>query len=112
MDNSKVKRSITKIYKNPKRIQVTTTFVLTTKEYYKIKEQYEKINNFILDLIHDYKREESESIMFFGLDLYEYPFGYEIKLISFISIELYNKRLAIVNKHKQVVRLSEKILSK
>lgn len=40
--------------------------------------------------------------------IYEAPFVYEISLFSFIDVKSYNKRLAIVNKHKRVVRLAEK----
>ncbi len=111
MDSSKVRRSTTKISKNSKRFQVKTTLFLTIEQYYKVKERYQKISNFALELVHNYKREENEGIMFMESKIYEYPFGDKVLLISFVDIESYNRRLVIVNKHKQIVKLAEKVLS-
>lgn len=108
IDNRKVRRSITRIFKNDRRVQIHTRFVLSTREYYEVKEQYQEINNFILELVSDYKYERNENLMFRWKLIYEAPFGCEISLFSFIDVKSYNKRLAIVNKHKQVVKLAEK----
>lgn len=107
MGSGKIKYSITKISKNSRRFKVTTTFFLTQEEYYKVIKHFQKINNFALKLVDDYKYEENEGIMFMESKMSEYPFGYKIHLISIVGIELYNKRLVIVNKHKRVVKLVE-----
>lgn len=112
MDSSEVRRSITNIFKNDKRVQVYTRFVLSTREYYEVKEQYEEINNFILELASDYKHEKNENLMFKWEWIYEAPFGCEISLVSFIDVKSYNKRLVIVNKHKRVIKLVEKLCQK
>lgn len=111
-DSCEVRRSVTNIFKNDRRVQVYTRFILSTREYYEAKEQYEEINNFILELVSDYKNEKNENLIFKWEWIYEASFGCEISLVSFIDIKSYNKRLIVVNKHKQVVKLAEKICQK
>ena len=110
MDSRKVISSRTQILKNDRRFQVNT-IILTTRDYYEVIDRFQKVSNFILELIDDYKREKDESLMFKEAIIFEYPFGNAIDLISFVNLESYNKRLTIVNKHKRVVKLAEKIMS-
>lgn len=112
MNSNEARRSITRVFKNDRRVQVYTRFVLSTREYYEVKEQYEEINNFILELTSDYKHEKNENLMFKWKWIYEAPFGCEISLVSFIDVKSYNKRLVIVNKHKRVIKLVEKLCQK
>lgn len=107
-----MRRSITRIFKNGRRFQVNTRIILSTREYYEAKEQYEEINNFILELVSDYKHEKNENLVFKWKWIYEAPFGCEISLVSFIDVKSYNKRLVIVNKHKRIVKLVEKLCKK
>lgn len=110
MNNSKVLSSRTKILKNDRKFQVNTKIILSTRDYYEIINKFQNISNFILELIDDYKREKDESLTFKESTIFEPPFGHEIDLISFVNIESYNKRLIVVNKHKQVVKLAERML--
>ena len=65
----------------------------------------------MFELAHDYKYEINERLFFKCEHLCKVPFGCEISLISFVDKKLYNKRLSIVNKHKRIVKMVEKILS-
>ena len=110
MDNRKVKRSITRIFKNNRKFQVFTRFILSLEEQKTISTKGFAIDEFILELINDYKYEESESLVFRKETNFISTFECEVELISFIENQFYNKRLAIVNKHRQVVKLAEKTL--
>lgn len=111
MDSREVISSRTQILKNDRRFQVNTRIILTTRDYYEVIDRFQKVSNFILELIDDYKREKDESLMFKEATIFGYPFGNAIDLISFVSLKSYNKRLTIVNKHKRVVKFAEKIMS-
>ncbi len=111
MNSSELLQSRTQILKNDRRFQVNTRIILTTRDYYEVIDRFQKVSNFILELIDDYKREKDESLMFKETTIFEYPFGNTIDLISFVDLESYNKRLTIVNKHKRVIKLAEKIMS-
>lgn len=111
MNSSELLQSRTQILKNDRRFQVNTRIILTTRDYYEVIDRFKKVSNFILELIDDYKREKDESLMFKEATIFEYPFGNAIDLISFVDLESYNKRLTIVNKHKRVIKLAEKIMS-
>lgn len=111
MDSSKVISSRTQILKNNRRFQVNTRIILTTRDYYEVIGRFQKVSNFILELVDGYKYEKDESLMFKEATIFEYPFGNAIDLISFVNLKSYNKRLTIVNKHKRVVKLAEKLLS-
>lgn len=111
LNSRKVIPSITQILKNDRRFQVNTRIVLSTRDYYEIIENFQNVNNFILELVSDYEYERNENLMFRWKGIYEAPFGCEISLFSFIDVKSYNKRLTIVNKHKRVVKLAEKTLA-
>ena len=110
MAKCKVRRSITRIFKNDRKFQVYTRFILSLEECKTILTEGFAIDEFILELINDYKYEESESLVFRKENNFSTPFECEVELISFIESQFYNKRLAIVNKHRQVVKLAEKTL--
>lgn len=110
MDSRKVKRSITRIFKNNRKFQVYTRFILSLEERKTILIKGFAIDEFILELINDYKYEESESLVFKKETNFISAFECEVELISFIENQFYNKRLSIVNKHRQVVKLAEKTL--
>lgn len=110
MDSSKVRRSITRIFKNDRKFQVYTRFILSLEERKTILTKGFAIDEFILELINDYKYEESESLVFKKETNFISAFECEVELISFIENRFYNKRLAIVNKHRKVVKLAEKTL--
>ena len=109
MDNCKVRRSITRIFKNDRKFQVYTKILLPLRERSIIQDKYIRIENFVFELTHDYKYERDERLVFKCEHLCEVPFGCEIRLISFVDKKLYNKRLSIVNKHKRIVKLIEKL---
>lgn len=111
MVKCEVRRSITRIFKNGRKFQVFTRFILSLEEQKTIFTEGFTIDEFILELINDYKYEESESLVFKKETSLIPAFECEVELISFIENKFYNKRLAIVNKHRQVVKLAEKILS-
>lgn len=111
MNSNEVRRSITRIFKNDRKFQVFTRFILSLEERKTILTEGFTIDEFILELINDYKYEESESLVFKKETNFISAFECEVELISFIENKFYNKRLAIVNKHRQVVKLAEKILS-
>lgn len=111
MAKCKVRRSITRIFKNNRKFQVFTRFILSLEERKTILIKGFSIDEFILELINDYKYEESESLVFRKENNFNPPFECEIELVSFVENAFYNKRLAVVNKHRRVVELVEKILS-
>lgn len=111
MVKCKVRRSITRIFKNDRNFQVYTKILLSLRECYIIKDKYIRIENFVLELTSGYKYERNERLVFKCEHLCEVPFECEISLTSFVDKKLYNKRLSIVNKHKQIVKMVEKILS-
>lgn len=111
LDSREVRRSITRIFKNDRKFQVYTRFILSLEERKTILTKGFAIDEFILELINDYKYEESESLVFKKETNFIPAFECEVELISFIENKFYNKRLAIVNKHRRVVELAEKILS-
>lgn len=110
MDSNEVRRSITRIFKNDRKFQVFTRFILSLEERKTILTKGLTIDEFILKIINDYKYEESESLVFKKEINFIPAFEYEVELISFIENKFYNKRLAIVNKHREVVKLAEKTL--
>lgn len=110
MAKCKVRRSITRIFKNDRKFQVFTRFILSLEERKTILIKGFSIDEFILELINDYKYEESESLVFRKENNFIPPFECEIELVSFVENRFYNKRLAIVNKHRKVVKLAEKTL--
>lgn len=112
MDSRKIRRSITRIFKNDRKFQVYTRFILSLEEYKIILTKGFTIDKFILELINDYKYEESESLVFKKETNFISKFECEVELISFIENQFYNKRLAIANKHRKVVKLAEKTLLK
>ena len=112
MNSNEVKRSITRIFKNDRNFQVCTKILLPLRGCYITQDKYIRIENFMFELTHDYKYERNELLVFKCEHLCEVPFGCEISLISFVDKKLYNKRLSIVNKHKRIVKMVEKILSK
>ena len=111
MAKYKVRRSITRIFKNDRKFQVFTRLILSLEERKTILIKGFSIDEFILELINDYKYEESESLVFRKENNFSSPFECEIELVSFVENAFYNKRLAVVNKHRRVVELVEKILS-
>lgn len=111
MDSRKVKHSITRIFKNDRNFQVFTKILLPLRERSIIQDKYIRIENFVFELTCDYKYERDECLVFKCEHLCKVPFGCEINLISFVDKKLYNKRLSIVNKHKRIVKMVEKILS-
>ena len=111
MVKCEVRRSITRIFKNDRKFQVFTRFILSLEERKTILIKGFSIDEFILELINDYKYEESESLVFRKENNFSPPFECEIELVSFVENAFYNKRLAVVNKHRRVVELVEKILS-
>lgn len=110
LDSNKVRRSITRIFKNDRKFQVFTRFILSLEERKTILTKGFAIDEFILELINDYKYEESENLVFKKETNFIPAFEYEVELISFIENKFYNKRLVIVNKHRKVVKLAEKTL--
>lgn len=110
MAKCKVRRLITRIFKNDRKFQVFTRFILSLEERKTILIKGFSIDEFILELINDYKYEESESLVFRKENNFSPPFECEVELISFIENKFYNKRLTIVNKHRKVVKLTEKTL--
>ena len=46
MDSRKVKRSITRIFKNDRKFQVCTKILLPLREYYIIQDKYIRMENF------------------------------------------------------------------
>lgn len=110
MAKCKVRRSITRIFKNDRKFQVFTRFILSLEERKTILTKGFAIDEFILELINDYKYEESERLVFRKENNFSPPFECEIELVSFVENAFYNKRLAIVNKHRKVVKLAEKTL--
>lgn len=110
LDSNKAIRSITRIFKNDRKFQVFTRFILSLEERKTILIKGFSIDEFILELINDYKYEESESLVFRKETNFISAFECEVELISFIENKFYNKRLAIVNKHRKVVKLAEKTL--
>lgn len=110
MDSREIRRSITRIFKNDRKFQVFTRFILSLEERKTILIEGFTIDEFILELINDYKYEESESLVFRKETNFISAFECEVELISFIENQFYNKRLAIVNKHRKVVKLAEKTL--
>lgn len=111
MVKREVRHSITRIFKNDRNFQVCTKILLPLKECYIIQDKYIRIENFVFELTHDYKYERNERLVFKCECLCEVPFGCKISLISFVDKKLYNKRLSIVNKHKRILKMVEKILS-
>lgn len=111
MNSNEARRSITRVFKNDRKFQVFTKFILSLEERKTILTKGFTIDEFILELINDYKYEESESLVFRKETNFISAFECEIELTSFAENTFYNKRLAIVNKHKRVVKLAEKILS-
>ena len=111
MVKCKVRRSITRIFKNDRKFQVYTRFILSLEERKTILIKGFSIDEFILELINNYKYEESEGLVFKKETNFSPPFECEIELTSFVENAFYNKRLAVVNKHRRVVELAEKILS-
>lgn len=111
LDSNKAIRSTTRIFKNDRNFQVCTKILLPLRESSIIQDKYIKIENFVFELTNDYKCERDEHLVFKCEHLCEVPFGCEIRLISFVDKKLYNKRLLIVNKHKRIVKMVEKILS-
>lgn len=111
MAKCKVRRSITRIFKNDRNFQVCTKILLPLRERSIIQDKYIRIENFAFELTCDYKCERDERLVFKCEYLCEVPFGHKINLISFVDKKLYNKRLSIVNKHKRIVKMVEKILS-
>lgn len=105
------KRYKTHIFKNDRKFQVHTTFILSLEECNVIRSRNFTICDFVIKLIDNYNREESENLVFGKEANFNPPFECEIGLISFVENAFYNKRLAIVNKHRLVVELAEKILS-
>lgn len=110
MVKCEVRLSITRIFKNDRKFQVYTRFILSLEERKTILIKGFAIDEFILELINDYKYEESENLVFRKENNFSPPFECEIELVSFVENAFYNKRLAIVNKHRQVVKLAEKTL--
>lgn len=110
MVKCKVRRSITRIFKNDRKFQVFTRFILSLEERKTILTKSFTIDEFILELINDYKYEESENLVFRKENNFSPPFECEIELVSFVENAFYNKRLAVVNKHRKVVKLAEKTL--
>lgn len=110
MAKCKVRRSITRIFKNDRKFQVFTRFILSLEERKTILTKGFAMDEFILELINDYKYEESENLVFKKETNFMSVFECEVELISFVENALYNKRLAVVNKHIRVVKLAEKIL--
>jgi hypothetical protein len=110
MNNNEVRRSITRIFKNDRKFQVYTKFILSLEERKVILTKGFSIDEFILELINDYKYEECESLTFKKEMNFISAFECEIELISFVENAFYNKRLAVVNRHKRVVELAEKTL--
>ena len=109
MNNCK-KRYKTRIFKNDREFQVSTRFILSLEERRTILIKCFSIDEFILELINNYKYEESEGLVFRKEYNFSPPFECEVELISFIENQFYNKRLAVVNNHRQVVKLAEKTL--
>lgn len=111
LDSNKAIRSTTRIFKNDRNFQVCTKILLPLRERSIIQDKYIRIENFAFELTCDYKCERDERLVFKCEYLCEVPFGRKINLISFVDKKLYNKRLSIVNKHKRIVKMVEKILS-
>lgn len=111
LDSNKAIHSTTRIFKNDRNFQVCTKILLPLRECSIIQDKYIRIENFVFELTSDYKYERDERLVFKCEYLYEVPFGRKINLISFVDKKLYNKRLSIVNKHKRIVKMVEKILS-
>lgn len=111
LDSNKAIRSTTRIFKNDRNFQVCTKILLPLRERSIIQDKYIRIENFVFELTCDYKYERDERLVFKCEYLCEVPFGRKINLISFVDKKLYNKRLSIVNKHKRIVKMVEKILS-
>lgn len=109
MNNCK-KRYKTRIFKKDREFQVSTRFILSLEERKTILIKGFSIDEFILELINNYKYEESEGLVFRKEYNFSPPFECEIELTSFVENAFYNKRLAVVNKHRRVVELAEKIL--
>lgn len=110
MVKCEVRRSITRIFKNDRKFQVYTRFILSLEECKTILTKGFAIDEFILELINNYKYEESESLVFKKETNFIPAFECEVKLISFIENKFYNKRLTIINKHRKVIKLAEKTL--
>ena len=111
LDSNKTIRSTTRIFKNDRNFQVCTKILLPLRERSIIQDKYIRTENFVFELTCDYKCERDEHLVFKCEYLCEVPFGHKINLISFVDKKLYNKRLLIVNKHKRIVKMVEKILS-
>lgn len=111
LDSNKAINSTTRIFKNDRNFQVCTKILLPLRERSIIQDKYIRIENFVLELTHNYKYERDERLVFKCEHLCEVPFGCKINLISFVDKELYNKRLSIVNKHKRIVKVIEEIVS-
>lgn len=111
LDSRKAVRSTTRIFKNDRNFQVCTKILLPLRERSIIQDKYIRIENFAFELTRDYKYERNERLDFKCEHLCEVPFGCGIILTSFVDKELYNKRLSIVNKHKRIAKMIEKILS-
>lgn len=110
MSKYKPKRYKTSIFKDNRKFQVHTKFILSLEECNVIRSKGFTIYDFVIELINEYNREESENLVFGKEANFSPPFECEVELISFIENQFYNKRLAIVNKHRKVVKLAEKTL--
>ena len=85
MVKCEVRRSITRIFKNDRKFQVFTRFILSLEERKTILTEGFTIDEFILELINDYKYEESESLVFRKETNFISAFECEVELISFIE---------------------------